>query len=255
MNYLEVDLDKTDQEFLWLQDLMNSTTYGPHKTNPGLSPVTFKQLQVTRVTRVQNPITWMRYHTRKNTILSEAKGKCSPQLTKVLTVHPNGPATDLDANEFFLFHGLNVNSVIGITKFGFDPRFCSLQGMFGAGLYFAENSSKSNQYCHAGACTSSGAQASMCKCSYNDELCLLVCRVTLGDPLVECIFRGNNPGDFWYNKRTEPKKADQINIYNSVVGESKANYGPAAALMLREYIVYESSQVYPEYKLYYKRIK
>jgi hypothetical protein len=92
---------------------------------------------------------------------------------------------------------------------------------FFVGLYFAENSSKSNQYCHAGACTNSGAQvrreiedrenkegkrgergsrpnlayiylylqAASCRCTHTDELCLLVCRVTLGDPLVESIFR------------------------------------------------------------------
>lgn len=55
-------------------------------------------------------------------------------------------------------------------------------------------------------------QAMSCRCAQTDELCLLICRVTLGDPLIECVFRGNNPGDFWYNKRTEPKKADRIQL-------------------------------------------
>ena len=59
-------------------------------------------------------------------------------------------------NEHFLYHGLNASFIPGITKFGFDPRYCSLEGMFGAGLYFAEHSSKSNQYVHSGNCTISG---------------------------------------------------------------------------------------------------
>eukprot|EP01111_Echinosteliopsis_oligospora_P015668 TRINITY_DN6268_c0_g1_i1.p1 TRINITY_DN6268_c0_g1~~TRINITY_DN6268_c0_g1_i1.p1 ORF type:complete len:259 (-),score=49.79 TRINITY_DN6268_c0_g1_i1:56-832(-) len=255
MDYQEVDVDKSESEFKWMQELFTQTIYGPHKSSPGLSPITFKDLKVQKLVRIQNPVLWMRYHHRKEGILTEAKGKCEPQLGKVLTVRTGGPPTDTKANEFFLFHGLNSSSIIGITKFGFDPRFCSLNGMFGAGLYFAENSSKSNQYCHAGACTSSGFQSTSCRCTQSDEVCLLVCRVTLGDVLVENVFRGNSPGDFWHNKRTEPKKADNVSIYNSVLGESKANYGYSAALLLREYIVYESSQVYPEYKVYYKRTK
>jgi hypothetical protein len=161
------------------------------------------------------------------------------------------PSTDPAANEFFLFHGLNSSYITGITKFGFDPRFCSLQGMFGAGLYFAENSSKSNQYVHSGACTVSGPNAPGCKCKKSDEVSLLVCRVALGDALIEYNFRGNAPGQFWHGRRTEPTKPDG-SLYHSVVGEAKAHY-PSASLLLREYIVYESSQVYPEYIIHYKR--
>ena len=39
-----------------------------------------------------------------------------------------------------------------------------------------------------------------------------------------------------------------VQVYNSVVGEAIPNYA-AAALQLREYIVYEAGQVYPEYKV------
>ena len=34
-----------------------------------------------------------------------------------------------------------------IVHGGFDERVCALQGLFGAGVYFAMNSSKSDQYC------------------------------------------------------------------------------------------------------------
>ena len=99
---------------------------------------------------------------------------------------------------------------------------------------------------------------------------MLLCRVTLGDALIErCArgsgasqcrahpfprsdYRGNNKGDFWYQLRTEPKRKDG-SIYHSVVGESQANYAHAK-LRLREYIVYDRAQVYPEYKVYFKRV-
>ncbi|KAF2072609.1 hypothetical protein CYY_006068 [Polysphondylium violaceum] len=254
MDYKEVDILNHESEFKWMSELFTKTIASNHKGTVTLSPVVFNTLKVTRVVRIQNPILWTRYHARKQKILDDCQ-QLAPPVQKILTNIPNSPSVDENANECFLFHGLNVSSVTGIAKFGFDPRFCSLEGMFGAGLYFAENSSKSNQYCHAGACTNSGFLAQSCRCSAKDEVCLLVCRVVLGDSLIENVFRGNSPGNFWHGRRTEPKKPDGINIHHSVVGESKANYGPKATLLLREYIVYESSQVYPEYKVYFKRVK
>ncbi|KAK5577210.1 hypothetical protein RB653_002150 [Dictyostelium firmibasis] len=254
MNYKEVDVKSHENEFQWMSKLFNQTISNNHKGISTLSPIVFNDLKVTRVVRVQNPMLWVSYHARKQKIIDDNNGLCPP-IHSVITNIPGSPSLDTKANELYLFHGLNVSSVAGIAKFGFDPRFCSLEGMFGAGLYFAENSSKSNQYCHAGACTCSGFQANTCKCKASDEVCLLVCRVVMGDCLVENVFRGNGPGQFWNGRRTEPKKPNGINIYNSVIGESKPNYGPKAALQLREYIVYESSQVFVEYKVYFKRVK
>ncbi|KAN0003303.1 hypothetical protein ACTFIZ_009478 [Dictyostelium cf. discoideum] len=254
MNYKEVDVKPHENEFQWMSKLFSQTISSNHKGMGTLSPIVFNDLKVTRVVRVQNPMLWVSYHARKQKILDDNNGSCPP-IHSVITNIPGSPELDKKANELFLFHGLNVSSVAGIAKFGFDPRFCSLDGMFGAGLYFAENSSKSNQYCHGGACTCSGFQATSCKCKPSDEVCLLVCRVVMGDCLVENVFRGNGPGQFWNGRRTEPKKPNNINIYNSVIGESKPNYGPKAALQLREYIVYESSQVFVEYKVYFKRVK
>lgn len=80
---------------------------------------------------------------------------------------------------------------------------------------------------------------------------MLVCRVTLGDTLVEKQYRGNyNPTDYWFGRRTEPDKPNG-GIFNGVIGESKKNGG--SDLVYREYVVYESSQVYPEYVVYFKR--
>ena len=178
--------------------------------------------------------------------------------------------------------------------------------MFGAGLYFAEHSTKANQYTHSGQCSRVGGKLKLifinfyflflffifiylflfyfylflfyfyfifslyifyfwlgtpglntgnpCKCKRNEENCLLLCRVCLGDPLIEKDYRGNSgPGDFWYQRRSEPSKTNGF-IYQSVIGESKENY-KKSSLKLREYIIYESKQVYAEYKVFYKRKK
>ncbi len=48
------------------------------------------------------------------------------------------------ANERMLFHGSPF--INAIVQKGFDERHAYFGGMFGAGIYFAEHSSKSNQY-------------------------------------------------------------------------------------------------------------
>jgi hypothetical protein len=75
-----------------------------------------------------------------------------PAVAKVLTASAAPPPSPRNAavNEHFLFHGLNHAHLDTITREGFNPRFCSLEGMFGSALYFAEHSSKANQYTHCG---------------------------------------------------------------------------------------------------------
>eukprot|EP01048_Picozoa_sp_COSAG05_P006806 COSAG05_NODE_459_length_9617_cov_12.484661_8_plen_82_part_00 len=72
---------------------------------------------------------------------------------------------------------------------------------------------------------------------------MLLCRCTLGNSLIEKKFRGNGPGQYWHQRRREPEKPSG-GIYNSVIGEGRANGG--TALEFREYIIYEGKQVYPE---------
>merc|ERR1719335_599694 len=59
---------------------------------------------------------------------------------------------DKSLNEVLLFHGTKSSNVGQIAEEGFDERVCSLDGMFGGGLYFAEDSCKAGQY--AERCTS-----------------------------------------------------------------------------------------------------
>ena len=81
----------------------------------------------------------------------------------------------------------------------------------------------------------------------------MLCRVALGDPFIEVNYRGNKVGDYWHGRRCEVERSGrgQTGVYNSVIGESQVNGG--TPLLLREYIVYDSAQVYPEYIIYYKR--
>ena len=50
------------------------------------------------------------------------------------------------SNEVYLFHGTSELSAAHILAKGFDNRLASGNGLFGAGTYFAENFSKSDEY-------------------------------------------------------------------------------------------------------------
>ena len=250
MSVKEVVIDSTSKEFLDIQRMMSGTIADYHKNNTSNHQVKFTKLEVSRVVRVQNPMLWLRYFHRKEALVNSLPSKVG-SVGPVLT----GTSMDPKANEFYLFHGLNENATPGITRFGFDPRYCSLKGMFGAGVYFADNSSKANQYCHGGSCTASGflTGRAQCKCKKTEEASMLLCRVALGDPFIEMKYRGNGEGEYWHGRRCEVERSGrgQTGVFNSVIGESQANGG--SPLLLREYIVYDSAQVYPEYIIYYHR--
>ena len=281
----EVDVPLASSEAQWVQHLFTQTTSPNHVVTGSMNHihhVKFASLRVSRVVRVQNPACWMRYKQRRDSLLQQHAAQPFPRCAKIKTEGVGGgagkgkarakaggqsvappSALQADVNEAWLFHGLNPAHMDAVCKFGFDPRHCNLEGMFGAALYFAEDSSKSNQYTHAVSCSKSGFQGTaQCTCKQSDEVCMLLARVLLGDALVEKKHRGNRPGEFWHKRRSEPEKpgggggggggGGAAAVYNSVVGESIPNFS-GATLQLREYIVYEASQIYPEYKVYYKR--
>lgn len=76
-----------------------------------------------QVQKVQNRKLWERYAHRRHEVAEE---------------------NSIQANERMLFHGSPF--INAIVQKGFDERHAYIGGMFGAGIYFAEHSSKSNQY-------------------------------------------------------------------------------------------------------------
>ncbi len=70
-------------------------------------------------------------------------------------------------NQKLLFHGSKQQGIKGIYKGGFDSRYFANDGYYGRGAYFADVSSKSQQY------------VAPCP-SYNNWKCMFICKVALG---------------------------------------------------------------------------
>eukprot|EP00929_Paragymnodinium_shiwhaense_P068890 TRINITY_DN34740_c0_g1_i1.p1 TRINITY_DN34740_c0_g1~~TRINITY_DN34740_c0_g1_i1.p1 ORF type:complete len:477 (-),score=66.14 TRINITY_DN34740_c0_g1_i1:87-1517(-) len=134
----------------------------------------------------------------------------------------------VDTNELYLFHGSTPSGALGIGEDGFrlDLAGSHAGTMFGKGAYFAECSSKSDEYASA---DPSGLFAG--------RYALLLCRVVCGE--------------FFYQTKSDipaVEKALKSQEYDGVLGDREAAVGT-----YREFVVFDQEQVYPEYVLIYKR--
>ncbi|XP_063836754.1 poly [ADP-ribose] polymerase tankyrase [Ostrinia nubilalis] len=115
----------------------------------------FSHYNVVRIQKIVNGRLWERYQHRRREVAEEAGA----------------------AGERMLFHGSPF--INAIVQKGFDERHAYIGGMFGAGIYFAEHSSKSNQYVY-GFGGGSGCPAHKDRSCYLCHRQMLLCRVTLG---------------------------------------------------------------------------
>uniref|UniRef100_A0A8B9IPU3 Poly [ADP-ribose] polymerase n=1 Tax=Anser cygnoides TaxID=8845 RepID=A0A8B9IPU3_ANSCY len=123
-------------------------------------------------------------------------------------------------NERMLFHGSPfINAII---HKGFDERHAYIGGMFGAGIYFAENSSKSNQYVY-GIGGGTGCPTHKDRSCYICHRQMLFCRVTLGKSFLQF---------------STMKMAHAPPGHHSVIGRPSVN-----GLAYAEYVIYRGEQV------------
>ena len=158
-----------------------------------------------QIQKVRNRRLWERYTHRRREVADE-----------------NGS----QANERLLFHGSPF--VHAIVQKGFDERHAYIGGMFGAGIYFAENSSKSNQYVY-GIGGGTGCPSHKDRSCYVCHRQLLLCRVTLGKSFLQF---------------SAMRMAHAPPGHHSIVGRPSTG-----GLTYPEYVVYRGEQVTIEFNL------
>ncbi|XP_073684338.1 poly [ADP-ribose] polymerase tankyrase-2 isoform X2 [Garra rufa] len=204
-----IDLSPDDKEFKSVDEEMQSTIR-EHRDG-GHAGGVFNRYNIVKIQKVCNKKLWERY-THRRTEVSEENHNHS--------------------NERMLFHGSPfVNAII---HKGFDERHAYIGGMFGAGIYFAENSSKSNQYVY-GIGGGTGCPLHKDRSCYMCQRHLLFCRVTLGKSFLQF---------------SAMKMAHSPPGHHSVTGRPSVN-----GLALAEYVIYRGEQAYPEYLITYQIIK
>jgi len=163
-----------------------------------------------------------------------AAGLATPDpLPATYSYLPSSVKNGLESNisEHYLFHGTSPMGAVGIHNTGFDPnRAGSAAGsLYGAGLYLAECSSKSDEYATAD-------QEGL----YGGHCAMLLCRVVLGSTLT------------WDTESDVPQieRAMQRGGYDSLLGDREKLRGT-----FREFILPTRcfAGAYPEYVIIYRR--
>uniref|UniRef100_A0A8C9NXZ1 Poly [ADP-ribose] polymerase n=1 Tax=Serinus canaria TaxID=9135 RepID=A0A8C9NXZ1_SERCA len=192
-----IDLSTEDKEFQSVEEEMQSTVR-EHRDG-GHAGGVFNRYNILKIQKVCNKKLWERYTHRRKEVSEENHNH---------------------ANERMLFHGSPfVNAII---HKGFDERHAYIGGMFGAGIYFAENSSKSNQYVY-GIGGGTGCPIHKDRSCYVCHRQLLFCRVTLGKSFLQF---------------SAMKMAHSPPGHHSVTGRPSVN-----GLALAEYVIYRGEQV------------
>ena len=203
-----VDLTVTDKDYISVCVEMQGSV--KEHADKGSAGGVFRSYKINSIQRIINSRIWSSYSYRRSEIA--AANGCP--------------------NERMLFHGSPFINAI-VWK-GFDERHAYIGGMFGAGIYFAEHSSKSNQYVY-GIGGGTGCTLHRDKSCYVCHRQMLVCRVALGKPFIQL---------------SAVKMAHAPPGHHSVIGKPSSG-----GLNFPEYVVYRGEQAYPEFLVTYQIVK
>jgi hypothetical protein len=197
------------------------------------------RLEVMSVVYVQNAENYFNFLARRQVLTKE----CPPSMRtnwgirtdKVSLAgvgrHSVNPL-DPSINEHYLWHGTSPAGAAGITDTDFDmKRAGTAYGtLFGCGLYFAESCMKADEYVKPDA---------------RGWFPLILCRVVLGN-INYCDIREPVKIAKKLEASCSKRSGGQ---FHSVLGDREK-----VRRTFREFIVYDSHQVYPEYIVWYKRM-
>jgi hypothetical protein len=132
-------------------------------------------------------------------------------------------------NEGYLWHGTPIRTALSIAQKAFDMNLAGTGrgAMYGPGAYFAESCTKADEY----AFDEPGG-------FYDGIRALILCRVCMGNMYYTT--------KFGQEEAYEKVKAGQC---DSTLGDLKKH-----RKTFREFVIYDSDQIYPEYVILYQRI-
>lgn len=200
----KIILDQNEREYQLIKERMLGTIMKHNSESSGI----YTTYDIISIERILNEKVWSKYKLKCQSLeIDYGKGS---------------------KNEKLLFHGSRF--IDNIESHGFDVRYAQLNGMFGAGIYFAEHSSKSNQYVFG---FGNGCQAHMDKSCFICERKMVFAQVALGRSLISREALSQSP-------HAPPG-------YDSVTGLPTPDN-----LIYPEYVIYSGDQAYPLYVIRYR---
>ena len=188
--------------------------------------------EIVAAQRIEDSALWERYAKKMREVYERqtVKNLCKVTTTELLTQKMQDSLNPA-VNEVYLFHGTSIEGAKGISTTGFRVELAgsSTAAMFGKGAYFAERSTKSDEYVKETRVDIGLSQET--------HFAMLLCRVCLGE-----LYRITD-----FDKSAE-RHVLGSSRYDSLLGDREKVRGT-----YREFIVYDGAQVYPEYVIIYKR--
>lgn len=200
------------------------------------------KFEVLVVQRNENPKLWAMYDRSRQNLARELGSGCQRWTTK--TQDAAGMSPELAAlfrrgalmpeiNEFYLFHGSKPSAVKSICDSDFVLNLAGKNAgsLYGPGIYFAEASSKADEY-------ATDDQEGI----YQGMFAMLIARVACGN--------------IRYCDAVVPPVQDLVDsvakarTHHSVLGDREKCRGT-----YREFVVFGTHQAYPEYVAIYKRVE
>ena len=185
------------------------------------------KVSITGLQQIRNVDLWKAYDFQKERVRKELERRDGvPTVASALPSRVCKWAhLDTKLNEILLIHGTTKDRIDQIATFGFDERLARESGLYGQGVYFADQSCKSLQY--SGAC-------------WGNTGCFIIARVILGHPF-------DAPGPL-KSLKVEPL-VDPTNPCkgrcHSVIAHPGIPTGGQKQVH-REFVLFNGTQAYPE---------
>lgn len=191
--------------------------------------------EVVNILRNQNPVMWRKYVKKRNRLRaahdpSYGYNVIHPKTTKYIEKMRAAGVTEplYEAeNEMILFHGTTPSAAEAICNNHY--KLSNAPGLFGQGIYFAEASSKSDEYV-----------VEDDNPIYSGLYATILSRVYMG--------RVRYDANLYPDGNTLEYNAKR-GYYNGTVGDREKVRGT-----YREFVIYHKYQAYPEYIVIYRRV-
>jgi hypothetical protein len=272
--FAAIALDRTDPTFAALGRFLETDKAKLKKSGKDRSGTSHDTLKLACAWRLENPVQWGMYMSGVQQVATDMErirlagvkpAGGAPPMTGVVASDLPGQLR-VNVNEAFLMHGTGAHVLINILSKGLNERFAGTAAgaAYGDGSYLAEDAGKNDQYTkvdpqYEGSSEvhkrlyEHGARDHPGKVFY-----ILVCRVALGHH-VRTKDMGEEATSFDTGRRVFPISFREL---DTVVGISPPvhHHSLLADVMdigfrYREFIVFHSDYIYPEYLLAYHRFK
>jgi len=241
--------------------------------------VTYEKLRMARAWRLENPMLWEEYLAGRGRVKRDmqvlrkagvkAAGGDPPATARIAASLPG--TLNADVNEAILLHGTNAAVLPSIMVQGMNERFAgsSAGAAYGEGSYLAEDAGKNDQYvtvdAHYDRSSDLHKRLYNNRCRHpNDVFYIVVCRVALGHHVRttetgvyatscdtgEQVYASGAGGSIIYRELAKVpglSTASPVHHHSLLVDVIRVH------MRYREFVVFHSDLIYPEYVIAYKR--